>query len=416
MGEPERVGGRTESSTLDVTSAPLADLQSRLIERGHRSSTIRRYLQAADHFRKWNEQEQDATITQENVDEFLFRHLPVCRCVKTGTRSAKTCRAALAHLDVVLKERRLDLCKDTYGPVDREIRAFGEYLKMTCGLSDSTCKQRSGYARELIVERFGDGPVRVRDLTARDLMQYASKRARSLSTGSMAVVASSIRSYLRFLQFQGRIGDTLMYAVPSMSTRVTAGTADLPRVLSEPQIRAILRSFDQNTASGSRDYAISLCMVELGLRASEVASLRLQDIDWRRGTLRVRAGKTTRDRLLPLPPKPGKAMAAYLHRGRPSSGAPQLFVRHTVPVGEAMPTELVRGAMRRAYGRAGLPVEWTGTHLLRHTAASRMHQRGVPLKSVADVLGHRSIDTTAIYTKVDLNALKTVALPWPEAI
>ena len=81
-----------------------------------------------------------------------------------------------------------------------------------------------------------------------------------------------------------------------------------------------------------------------------------------------------------------------------------------------MSTELVRGAMRRAYGRAGLPIEWTGTHLLRHTAASRMHQRGAPLKSVADVLGHRSIDTTAIYTKVDLNALKTVALPWPEAI
>ena len=80
-----------------------------------------------------------------------------------------------------------------------------------------------------------------------------------------------------------------------------------------------------------------------------------------------------------------------------------------------MPTELVRGAMRRAYGRAGFPAEWTGTHLLRHTAASRMHQRGVPLKSVADVLGHRSIDTTAIYTRVDLPALRTVALPWPEA-
>ena len=222
---PERVGGRTESGALGVESAPLLDLKSRLIERGHRSSTVRRYLQAADHFRRWNEQAQDATITQERVNEFLFRHLPVCRCARTGTRSVKTCRAALAHLDVVLKERHLDVCKDTDSPVDREIRAFGEYLKVTCGLSGSTCKQRSGYARELIVGRFGDGPVRACDLTARDLMQYVSKRARSLSTGSMAVVASSIRSYLRFLQFRGRIGDTLIYAVPSISTRVTMGVS-----------------------------------------------------------------------------------------------------------------------------------------------------------------------------------------------
>ena len=415
MGATERIEGQTEPGTLSVTSAPLADLESRLIERGHRSSTVRRYVQAADHFLRWNEQAKDAASTQERVNEFLLRHLPVCRCVRAGTRSVKTCRAALAHADVVLGQRRPDLCNDTDDPVDREIRAFGEYLKITCGLSDATCKQRSRYARELIVGRFGDGPVSVGDLTARDLMQYASKRARSLNPGSMAVIASSIRSYLRFLQFQGRIGESLTHAIQSISTRMATGTAGLPRILSEPQIREFLRSFDQCTAGGRRDYAMALCMVELGFRASEVANLRLQDVDWRRATIRVRAGKTTSDRLLPLTPKPGKAMATYLHRGRPSSGVPHLFVRHTVPVGEAMPTELVRGAMRRAYGRAGFPAEWTGTHLLRRTAASRMHQRGVPLKSVADVLGHRSIDTTAIYTKVDLPALRTVALPWPEA-
>ncbi len=415
MGATERVEGQTESGTLGVTSVLLADLKSRLIERGHHSSTVRQYVQAADHFQRWKEQVQDAASTQECVNEFLFRHLPVCRCVGTRTRSVKTCRAALAHLNVVLRKRRPDLCKDTDGPVDREIRAFSEHLKITCGLSDSTCKQRSVYARELIVGRFGDGPVSVGDLTARDFMQYASKRARTLSTGSMAVVTSSIRSYLRFLQFQGRIGESLTHAVPSISTRIRTGNASLPRILSEPQIEEFLRSFDQSTAGGSRDYAIALCMVELGLRASEVASLRRHDVDWRGGTIRVRAGKTTSDRLLPLMPAPGKAIAAYLHRGRPFSSVPHLFVRHTVPVGEAMPTELVRGAMRRAYGRAGFPAEWTGTHLLRHTAASRMHQRGVPLKSVADVLGHRSIDTTAIYTRVDLPALRTVALPWPEA-
>lgn len=114
---------------------------------------------------------------------------------------------------------------------------------------------------------------------------------------------------------------------------------------------------------------------------------------------------------MPLPQLTGGALADYLRHGRPVIPTRAVFVLHRAPVGQAATNTTVRGAIRRAFVRAGLP--WSGTHILRHTAAARMVQGGVPLKEVADVLGHRNIDTTLIYTKVNLSQLARVALPWP---
>jgi site-specific recombinase XerD len=190
--------------------------------------------------------------------------------------------------------------------------------------------------------------------------------------------------------------------------------AKLPRSLSDEQVRALLAAFDKSTATGLRDHAIALCFLELGLRAGEVAAIELDDIDWEAGTLRIAEGKSHRGRMLPLPKASGRAIVSYLRKGRPATLTRSLFVRHRVPAGKAMAAELVRGAMRRAYAKGGLPAEWTGTHLLRHTAATRMIQGGASLKQIADVLGHQSIDTTMIYTKVDVPALRMVSMPWPE--
>jgi integrase len=145
-----------------------------------------------------------------------------------------------------------------------------------------------------------------------------------------------------------------------------------------------------------------------------VIALRLEDIDWREGTLRIAGGKVGRTRELPLTHGVGQAIAEYLRSGRPATSCRQVFVRHTVPVGIAIGPSLIRGVIRRAFARTEGCSHWAGTHVLRHTAASRLHRRGAGLKEVADLLGHRSLDTTAIYTKVDLPALAAVALPWPE--
>jgi integrase len=137
----------------------------------------------------------------------------------------------------------------------------------------------------------------------------------------------------------------------------------------------------------------------------------LNDIDWLGASVRLTGTKNRRTGQLPLPQITGEALVDYLRHGRPITASRSVFVVHRAPVGQAATITTVRGAIRRAFVRAGLA--WSGTHILRHTAAARMVQSGVSLKEVADVLGHRSIDTTLIYTKVDVPQLARVALPWP---
>jgi integrase len=184
--------------------------------------------------------------------------------------------------------------------------------------------------------------------------------------------------------------------------------------MTDEQLRRFLACFDRSNPTGRRDYAMVLCQVDLGLRVSEVSALNLEDVDWRAATLRIVGGKSGRTRELPLAEGVGRAVSEYLRDGRPATTCRRLFVRHTVPVGTAIGTELIRAKIRRAFARVEGCSHWTGTHALRHTAATRLHRHGASLKEVADLLGHRSIDTTAIYTKVDLTTLATVALPWPE--
>lgn len=282
----------------------------------------------------------------------------------------------------------------------------------TCALASATRQYRRRYAREFLQGVFGRGPLLVRRLTVGDPIAFITQYARRCSPGTAQVAASALRGFLRFLQLQGLCDETLAAAVPRIPHWRLAG---LPRTLTEGQLTQFLRSFDRSNATGRRDYAMALCMVDLGLRVSEVAHLRLEDVDWRQATLRIAGGKSRRCHVLPLPRRVGQAIAGYLRRGRPRCRQQGVFLRHRAPWGVAVREELVRGVIRRAYARCGFDPRWTGTHLLRHTAASRLLQRGATLKGIADILGHRSIDTSAIYTKVDLPMLAGVALSWPEA-
>ena len=199
--------------------------------------------------------------------------------------------------------------------------------------------------------------------------------------------------------------------IPSLPIR---RLADYPTVLSESQVAVLLSVFDLTAPAGMRDHAMALCMLHMGMRSGEVASLCLEDIDWRESVIRLSRTKARKPRELPLLTSCGISFSRYLQYGRPVSRSRNVFVRHVVPVGSRLSAENVRGAMRRAYARAGFPPTWTGTHILRHTAATMMLNKGASLKELADVLGHKSIDTTMIYTKVNISALETVMLPWPE--
>jgi integrase/recombinase XerD len=172
-----------------------------------------------------------------------------------------------------------------------------------------------------------------------------------------------------------------------------------------------LHSFDRTTPTGRRDYAMALCFSELALRANEVAALTLDDVDWRALTVRLRQTKQRRERLLPVPARVARALVAYLRRDRRAVGHRLLFLNLRPPPGRPLPTDGVRNVIRRAFGRCGIPA--SGPHLLRQSWASAAHRRGTDLKRIADILGHRSVETTAPYAKIHFEELRQAALPWP---
>jgi site-specific recombinase XerD len=182
-------------------------------------------------------------------------------------------------------------------------------------------------------------------------------------------------------------------------------------VLSKAEVRALFCAFDRNSTTGRRDLAIATLMAGLGLRCQEVAALTLADLDPQQRAIRLRQTKQRRERLVPWTPGVARAVSAYLRQGRLPSSSSSLFVRHRGLRGRPMRVHDVRNAMRMAFARAGIR---TGKiHILRHTLATRLHSTGVDLKKVADLLGHKSLDTTARYARVDIDQLRQAILPWP---
>jgi integrase len=255
--------------------------------------------------------------------------------------------------------------------------------------------------------RFGRRDLRLRALRPKDLLRYVSLRAQTLKAGIRDVTVG-LRSFLRFLEFTGHIRPGLVLAVPHPA--IPHGFPP-PEVLAEPARRKFLHSFDRTNAVGRRDFAIALCLSELALRANEVASLTLDDVDWRNLTLRLRQTKQGRERLVPLPAHVAKALANYLERGRPAASHRDLFVRHRAPFGQPLQGPHVRVIIRRAFIRSGL--DCSGAYILRHSWATRAHRQGTHLKLIADILGHRSLNTTTRYAQVHVEELRQAAQPWP---
>jgi integrase len=228
----------------------------------------------------------------------------------------------------------------------------------------------------------------------------------ALSVGSAQFFVCALRSFLRFCFIEGFVEADLSQAALSVTGR---RRSSLPRGISRADAKALLGGCDRRLAIGRRDYAVILTLLRLGLRASEVAALRLDDIDWRAGELVVR-GKGGREDALPLPGDVGAAIAAYLRRGRPACDRREVFLRALAPIGP-----LGRGGVstvvRRACEHAGLAK--VGAHRLRHTAACEMVSAGVPLAHIGQVLRHRSPISTAIYARVDVDRLRQLAQPWP---
>jgi len=290
------------------------------------------------------------------------------------------------------------------------VEAFEEHLQRVRGAQFETCRAYTRYARQFLDAVFADQRVDPRAIEPSDVVRFIEAKSRRWRPGSVKMVAAALRAFFRLLQVVG-VGDArLADAVPTVA-RWRLST--LPRFLDDGQLAQLHAALDPLTRQGRRDRAIVLLLSGLGLRAAEVAGLHLEDLDWRASTLHIRTRKTRRGDVLPIPLDVGRAVVAYLRDGRPPVQDRHVFVveRSGAPLCARAVRDVVRAALRRA-GIVGLAT--TGSHVLRHSFATRLIRHGASLKEIADVLGHRCLDTTAIYAKVDLPSLADVGLPWPE--
>ncbi|MCP4377516.1 MAG: tyrosine-type recombinase/integrase, partial [bacterium] len=269
------------------------------------------------------------------------------------------------------------------------MREFDDFQRDVCGLAKSTRVYRQRYVLTFLVWMFGTSRIDSTRITPEILVRFVTDQAGDLKPSSVGVLLSALRSYLRFLQFKGESNVALLASVPRPPNW---SLVPLPPCLSNAEMEKFLATFDLSTPVGKRDYAMARCLMDLGLRCYEVASLKLGDINWLGGVVDLHHNKSRREAQLPLPDRTGRAIVDYLRNGRPATTSRSIFVFHRAPLGCGVANTTVRGAIRRAFSRAGLP--WTGTHILRHTMATRMVQSGATLKEVADVLRHRDINTT----------------------
>lgn len=287
------------------------------------------------------------------------------------------------------------------------LERYGNFLAEERSLSPAGTRQYQELAHRFLSAALGTGDPVLGRLRTADVSSFVLTEARRSSVGYAKFKVTALRSFLRYLHIRGEIAGDLSGAVPAIAGWRLAG---LPKGLDQDQTQRLLFAFDRRARAGRRGYAVVVLMLRLGLRAAEVASLRLDDCDWSRGELVIR-GKQGREDRLPIPQDVGEAIVPYLRFGRPRSALRGLFLSEHAPY-RNMSRSMVTNLVRDAGDRCG--ISSLGTHRLRHTAATQMLRNGTPLHEIGQVLRHRSVDTTAIYAKVDHGSLRLVCRPWPE--
>jgi len=376
------------------------------------SVTVDKYLNCISHFAHWLTQSgiDIYRIDEKVVQQFLDEHLPHCDCARRVHRVRRDLHAALSHLLVVLRVNAV-IAEPAIGitPADEELRHFDEYMNHVRGLAPKTRSQHLCVVRRLLFDQFADNVVVISAIKPDDVRKFVAKQSELCSIPlSITATISALRGYFRY---RATRGDTVHHLTGIMCHPANWQLASLPKALNSDEIERLLGSLEHDSPSARRTAAIVHCALDLGLRSSEVAYLGLDDIDWRAATITLRRTKSCREVVMPLPAATGRAIADYLQFERPKTTNRAVFVRRLAPHDKPIGPHFVHQAIRQAYARAGL--SYTRSHLLRHTMANRLLEGGSSLKEVADVLRHRSLNTTMIYAKLDSRNLAAVALPWP---
>jgi len=383
-----------------------------LREQGYVLDSIHQQVLLAACFSEWLKRREVALggITSDHPQRYLRYR---ARQVRPGRGDA----AALRHLlDFLRRERVISTEKKAsvhlLTPAELCAQDYEQHLREARGLAKATIVNYVPFIRSFLKDRFGGAPATLSLLCARDVVAFVQHQARRLHPKRAKLLTSALRSFLRYARYRGEVKLDLAAAVPIVPNW---SMSSIPRAIEPDQVRQLLASIDRNTAVGRRDYAILLLLARLGLRSSEVAFLELDEIDWKAGQLSVR-GKSGQRSDLPLSTEVGKAIAAYLRYGRPPSSSRRVFLRAKAPIRGLLGPQAISSLVRHNLVRAGIQAPTHGAHQFRHGLATEMLRQGASLGEIGELLGHRNPQTTKIYTKVDLEALRTLALPWPGGV
>lgn len=364
-------------------------------------------------FDRWLEQHD---IAMCNLNESHIARYQRRRSHRYGLRHIETRRRELCDLEhLLIFFRQHGICALPLATHQTQIdiiaSEFERYLQSERGLANATVSHYTTTARQFLADRFGADQVSIHTLLPTDVIEFIRRQSAHLRPSAVKGVVTGLRSFLRYAQYCGQIEARLVASVPAVATWTT--TPKLPKAISAEHAKLAIDSCDSRTAVGRRDRAVLLILSRLGLRAGEIIKLRLDDIDWDVAQLRVR-GKGRHESLLPLPVDVGKAIAAYLKSGRPTSDDRSLFLRSIAPIrGLKEDSDGVGSIVCRALRRAKVDAPHMGSHQFRHALAVRMLQRGASLTEIGEVLRHRSPQFTSIYARVDVEALRTIVFAWP---
>lgn len=377
-----------------------------LEQRGYTPGTIRNMLNDLGQVGQWLSAEGLGArqVSEELMAAFLTARREAGQRRVPGIRAMAPLLSYLREVDVA------PAAKPSLTPLGSLLGQYRSWLVGERGLAATTVRRYENTARRFLQDQASaDEMFEPAALTGVDINAFLLRECGRVSAGSAKGRVAELRSILRFLYVQGITPLPLGTAVPPVGGWRLATLP--PPTMTAADVQRLLDSCDRSSAVGIRNFAIMTLVARLGLRSIEVARLELRDVDWRAGELVVR-GKGRRHDRLPLPVDVGEALVAYLSGGRCPEGARRLFLTCRAPRGPIR-ADLVGDVVERACTRAGLPA--VGPHRLRHALAGELLRHGAGLVAISQVLRHQDLATTALYAKVDLDALRQVAQPWPGA-
>lgn len=380
----------------------LPHLVHTLEEQHFRHRAVRRSIRRANALGLWLQQ-QGVPLAEANAS-----HAKAFVLQRSRTPYGRLVASGVPKIIRILQTQGIFNAPEARTEVDCWLQRFDEHLARVHGISPNTRWNYLHYARRFLASRPEDTALDWASLNADEIQAFAHTEMEKLKPGPSACqVSTAVNALIRFLAAEGSVSPTLSKAIPPV--RQWRHTS-LPKHFSAEQLERVLTVCKTDVSISFRDRAIVLLLARLGIRSGEARQLQLDHIDWTAGEIHICLGKARRERILPLPEDVGTALADYLRHERPPSSDRTIFLSSGPPY---RPLGTVAEIVKRVLKKAGLTGAGVGAHHLRHTVATHMVRQGVPFKDVADVLGHRKLDTTAIYAKLDVHSLFGIALPWP---